>query len=441
MVLLAGVAEAVVTPPVGVEMIEPRGIATTGVHDDLFVRVLGLAGGETRLAIVTMDLLGLDLELLAATRAAVERAAGLPPERVMLTASHTHSAPSTIGWGRGVQARRDRAWDRRVVDALAGCVARALDALVPVTLAVGRQPVQIGANRRLSDVNGTRMVPNPRGPVAPWVDVLRLDRAEGAGAPLAVLFSHACHPVTVHSAGREFSADFPGVACATVRRRLGEGVMAMFAQACGGDINVQPLMGGYAAAERVGTVLGDAAVAAAQTAQQRPVDRLRTAMQEISLPFELLTAEQVEALLARAREGEAALDALGADWLTRYNQRELLLWAERMREFATTQGPRGLPLWVQGFALGDDVAVLGLSHEVFVAYQLFFQERSPFPHTLVLGYTNGCAHYVPTAEEFVLGGYEVIGAPKLYGWPSLRPDCERLVKDSGLAVLSALRPG
>jgi hypothetical protein len=154
-----------------------------------------------------------------------------------------------------------------------------------------------------------------------------------------------------------------------------------------------------------------------------------------------LSAGQVEAILARAREGEAALDALGADWQSRYNQRELVLWAERMREVAQGQGPTGLPLWVQGFALGPDVVLLGLSHEVFVAYQLVLQERSPFAHTLVFGYTNGCAHYVPTAEAFALGGYEVTGAPKLYGWPGLLPECESLVKEASLAVLSELRAG
>ena len=100
-----------------------------------------------------------------------------------------------------------------------------------------------------------------------------------------------------------------------------------------------------------------------------------------------------------------------------------------------------MPFEVQGFSLGEDIALLGLSHEVFVEYQLYLQGHSPFPHTMVFGYTNACADYVPTAEAFVLGGYEVQGAPKLYGWPSLTPACERIVKDAGLGALQMLWQG
>jgi hypothetical protein len=54
---------------------------------------------------------------------------------------------------------------------------------------------------------------------------------------------------------------------------------------------------------------------------------------------------------------------------------------------------------------------------------------------MVAGYTNGCSDYIPTADAFALGGYEVLGGPQAYGMPALTPDCESIVKDACLGAL------
>ncbi|MBV7340012.1 hypothetical protein KFU94_69760, partial [Chloroflexi bacterium TSY] len=108
MSVFANVAEAVVTPPIGVEMIEPRGVPTTGVHDDLYVRTLVLHDGRTTVCIVTMDLLGLDADLLERVQKAVQDQAVLASEQLMLAPSHNHSAPLTMPYDANVQSNRDR---------------------------------------------------------------------------------------------------------------------------------------------------------------------------------------------------------------------------------------------------------------------------------------------------------------------------------------------
>jgi hypothetical protein len=57
---------------------------------------------------------------------------------------------------------------------------------------------------------------------------------------------------------------------------------------------------------------------------------------------------------------------------------------------------------------------------------------------MVFAYTKGCGDYVPTADAFTLGGYEVRIAHKHYCWPELKPDCDRIVRETGLAVLEEL---
>ena len=437
MAIWANVAEAVITPPIGVEMIEPRGVPSTAVHDDLYVRAVSLGDDRTTICVVTMDLLGLDADLLERVRSAVEEQTGLVRERLMLTASHNHSAPLTIPYDVTVQPRRNRDWEAQLVERIADTVARAQTAMVPVSLAVGRADVQVGLNRRLSTLTGTTMSPNPAGPVAPWVDILRVDRS--GNAPLALLFSHAAHPVTVHSTATEFTADYPGAAALTIRNALGAGVTPLFAQGCAADINVVPLRGGFTEAERAGTLLGQAALAAASQARGIAGGTIRIASETVHLDFELMNANVCQAVIQRLQESYSTLQARGADNRTLDQQTIGLAWARKMLGYARdAQSPAGLPFQVQAFALGRDLALVGLSHEPFVEYQLFLQQESPFPHTMVFGYTNGCESYVPTADACYLEGYEAFGAQRLYGVPHLQPSCEQKVKQTCLQILSEL---
>jgi neutral ceramidase len=439
MYTLSGSAvEAIITPPVGVEMLEPRGIPTTGIHDDLYVRVLALGDGKSRLAIVTLDLLGLDDDLLRQVRHAVFTCTGLPFQQLMLNTSHTHSAPVTLACCPGTQEKRNRAWERRMISTTADAVQQALNQLTPVALTAGRAAVALGINRRVSTLSRTRLEDNPYGPTVPWVDVLAVQDAH-TDKPLAVLFSHAAHPVTVHESSTVFTADYPGAAVSTLRQQLGDKVIALFAQGCAGDVNVRAWKGGFPAVKQLGGQLADAVMQAVNTAQPLDAGELRSLHREVYLPFDSVPAAAVDALVARVEESYAALQMMETDKRTLDDEQALLHWARRMRDLAhNREYAPGLLFQVQGFAFGD-WALLGLTHEPFAGYQLLLDAQSPFTHTMILGYTNGCSAYIPTAEAFYLGGYEVHGGPKLYGLPPLRPECEYIIRAVCQDVLAALQ--
>src|SRR5947207_1851784 len=92
-----GVASRVVTPdpllPVsgGVGPSHP----TSRKEGDLEVRALVFAEGETRVAIVSADFLGFPALLGNKARAKVK---GIPPENILIGATHTHSAPDCYGF-------------------------------------------------------------------------------------------------------------------------------------------------------------------------------------------------------------------------------------------------------------------------------------------------------------------------------------------------------
>ena len=51
---------------------------------------------------------------------------------------------------------------------------------------------------------------------------------------MAVLFSYAAHPVSVHSTSTEFTADYPGYAARYIQSRY-PGSIAVFLQGCGAN--------------------------------------------------------------------------------------------------------------------------------------------------------------------------------------------------------------
>ena len=58
-----------------------------------------------------------------------------------------------------------------------------------------------------------------------------------------------------------------------------------------------------------------------------------------------------------------------------------------------------------------DVALVGCNIEPFCEIGLAIKQRSPFPVTFMCGYTNGRMAYMPTADEWAKGGYEVENSP------------------------------
>ena len=65
-----------------------------GVHDDIYVRTLVIDGPWNPLAIVQLDLLCIDKQIYMDTRRTIEKILG--KHHLIVAATHTHSAPSTI---------------------------------------------------------------------------------------------------------------------------------------------------------------------------------------------------------------------------------------------------------------------------------------------------------------------------------------------------------
>jgi hypothetical protein len=458
--LLAGTVRVVITPPVGIHLTGFAGRAPSlGVHDDLFATALVLAepdstSGEasldTRVAIVAVDVLGMYGDQIApAIKAEVERTTGIPGARVLLCCSHTHYGPVFEG-REGGDAPIAVAYREALTHHIAGLVLAASAALRPVNLAVGRGKVKIGINRR--ELRDGRIVlgQNPGGPLDSDVLVWRFDAAASPdtptpdpGAPVgwlrrtpetvATIVNYACHPVSLSGSMRFITADFPGVARAEVERLVGG--TCLYLQGACGNINPSLMAPEWNVPERLGRALGAEATRALLFAEPVESAPLRFTRQETGLPALLpISIEDGERRIADAESERARILAQNKPNPGR------LWWLDRTleRTRAGVESLRtGVPLppvdgTYAALRLGDTALVTNPT-ELFCELGMEIKRESPFPHTAVVGYTDGAIGYVPTPGAYPEGGYEVERASRV------NPGAAAHLQEVSLALLRSLR--
>ncbi|GAB2801828.1 hypothetical protein GCM10027275_55010 [Rhabdobacter roseus] len=108
--------------------------AANGVHDDLWVRALVIDDGQTRLAIASLDLLGLLHSNILSIRLQIPESAGITHS--ILCSTHNHQAPDLLGfWGESpVKSGVNREYLQFVERQAARAMAEAATHLRPTTL-------------------------------------------------------------------------------------------------------------------------------------------------------------------------------------------------------------------------------------------------------------------------------------------------------------------
>ncbi|HEX4485290.1 MAG TPA: hypothetical protein VH088_03435 [Terriglobales bacterium] len=446
--LTGGAAETVITPPVGAPTLGTIQ-RSTGIHDELYARALVLSDGQQKVAILSLDLIGMDFVLADEIRDAITRrtAIGL----VLVHCTHNHSGPFTIPWsvlGPRWILGPGKTWRDGLASQLAELVAQADAKSENVVLRAGRAPVHIGTNRRTATDEGVVMKPNPAGPVVPWVDVLSVGRLDGTA--VAILFSHAAHPVIIHGASREISAEFPGFAAHKLKQRFGNDVVAMFGQAFAANINGDPLRGGISAAEHAGEVLAEAAFQAVLNSKSIPLEEFTITSIHTELPLQTLPAKSEVAQVLRQAEERLALRYGKMDFSDEklWDMQDDVALARSQTESSAAddvQPMEGKAWWMadtvlclrdllqkveQGderplrfdahlLRIGNQWSLLTTTHELFAEYQLLLDKAALAEHNMMLAYTNGCESYIPLDRDLLLGGYEAATFPDL-GGASLR---------------------
>ena len=419
----AGWARGDITPPLGIAMggYWGRTSGALAVHDPLAATVLVLASGKQRAVLVALDLVGLDAATIRQIRRLLTRHLGLDPRGIMVCCSHTHAGPLTMGF-RGM-GDLDQGYLDQVVKTVVDLAADAIVELAAVELGYGRVPVQIGINRRL-----LRRGEAADGLVVPYAHILQINTPNGKGL---TLFNHACHPVVLGNANHSISAEFPGAAVRCVEDHTGG--LAVFINGACGDINPRTTGADFAVVEALGRQLGQAVLAGLGDIRPLEGDRLRYLVDRLELPLmpsPPALSLGVERSILRLK-AQIAKHRAGGDKWAQLVPRAHLEWALELQKLGPAQS-RSQVFEVQALGIGG-LCLLGMEGEIFARYQLDLEQGQS---TVLCGFANGCIGYVPTADEYQWGGYEIDEAYKVY--PTVQmiaPQSEALIRQRAAALV------
>ncbi|MEN6401785.1 MAG: hypothetical protein ABFD94_07550 [Armatimonadia bacterium] len=400
--LRAGFAAVDITPPLGVFLAGHfNARQSIGIHDPLTAQVILFERGEERLALVGTDLIGIPAELTGLVRDRLQQALGLPGERVMLWATHTHAGPIM---NQGGSEGRDEEYFQVLAAKLAGAVIAASHDLREVNVRIGwGEEARIAYNRRYRLKDGSVRtnpgVGNPEisrvdGPADPTVGALFIADAEGLQA---VLVNFACHLDVLGNGNFLYSADYPYYLRQTLEKAFGRSLVIPFANGPCGNINHinvfgNKRQGGYDHAQMMGMMLAGEVLKIEGRAEPLAVDALGGKSQTLELPrrpYSDAELAEFHAIIADDRIADRAYPKIRAR--THLKQHE--------------QGKAVAPVEVQTLKLGD-LALFGIPGEYFVEYGLQLRQKSSAAHTFIVELANDCIGYIPTPEAFDEGGYE-----------------------------------
>ena len=394
----AGLAQIAITPeyPMWMAGYASRTKPSEGKVHDLFAKALAIEDAHaTRLVIVTTDLIGIPRSVRDWLAKRVRDQYDLPPEALLLNASHTHCGPELRASKAslyGLDSQRIQQASRYVEalqQQLLDLVGAALHDMEPAQLGYTHGRAGFAMNRRLPTENGIQNRPHPDGPVDHDVPVLRIETSEGQLR--AVLFGYACHNTTLSF--YQFCGDYAGYAQEYLERAH-PGITAMFIAGCGADQNPQPrrtleLCQQHGRALAIG-------VEAALLGPTKPIaGPLRLALDEVELRF---ADPPGRGELERQRESG-----------DQYDKRRAVVLLEQLEKEG--QIDSSYPYLTQVAAFGDDLLLIALAGEVVIDYSLRFKlELGGRGPVWVAGYSNDVFGYVPSLRVLQEGGYEGGGA-------------------------------
>lgn len=421
----AGIARHKITPPIGVDL--TGYVARLGpsnkVHDDLFATALVLDDGATRIGIVTVDIVGMDMAQDAALRESISKATGIDPNNLLIASSHTHAGPA-IGVLREC-GEPDEGIVRRLWSQIAPAAKEANENLVDARLSYVRAESDMGWNRRHWVVDaGVQQSPTSG---------LITDREAGAiliemdGRKPVMLFNYACHGVVLGGDNQEISADWIGAAREALEASGSVGT-AVFLQGCCGNIN-PPGHGGFDQVRKTGEMVANPLLEALANAKPMDDPKIKVAWKEVALPFMPLPSEQELAQEITFRRGEIEkAQAKGAAIDLKVHIAHLG-WAQDALKMVNDEGgPESVKIGLQAIAI-DGVVLASLPGEAFCEYGLEFRKMTEAA-VMPVGYANGNIGYIPTAEAYKEGGYEVNDAIKYYAVKMIGPESEGIIVDA-----------
>ena len=391
-----------------------------GVVDRLHARCIVLDDGTTKIAIVVVDSCMVPRDLLDEAKALAAKATGIPVNRMLISATHTHSAPAAMG---ALGTDRDDAYCAFLPARIARGIQLAHDnlELARVGWAKSRDPENVyhrrwlmkegkAATNPFSGKTNDRAQMNPghnnpnkirrTGTVDDEVWVLSIQSTEGR--PIALLANYSTH----YAGSPALSSDYFGAFAEKIEKELtltlGKGgqerrappPVAIMSNGTSGDTNCIDFTRGDRRKFTYHTVAEDTARAAMEAYEKiKYVDYAPIEMEEslLTLDVRMPTDDEV----AKAKAFLATEEGKKLRSIKAVYARETVLLSEM---------PATRQLKIQAIRIGG-LGITAMPNEVFTATGLAIKKESPLAATFNISLANGAEGYIPPPDQHKLGGY------------------------------------
>lgn len=362
--LKVGAATRVITPdpllPISGGIGTPSPV--TQKRGDLFARAMVLEKDGTRVAIVSVDMLGWTSVLADRSRALVR---GIPPENILIGATHGHSSPDPYGFpdaeGKTYADIKYLDW---CVEQIAEAIQEAFDTRKPASLkiAVGEAEGKIAYNYYAPQLY------DPRCGVIQAVGTSGRNKDK----VIATLVNYAIHPEVLGPKRGILSPDLCGPLYDRIESSVGG--VAIFMNGAQGGMVTADTRRGEASEEntwqeciRIGTLLADEALRIVEGAEKQDNPQVTSMSREIAFPID---SEIMRYILKHSPLNLSS--AMGGDSVvTQLNYLEL-----------------------------GTARVLTIPGEALPNIGYYLKRKLDTPHAFLFGLTNDAFGYIMVKEDY-----------------------------------------
>ncbi len=375
-VLRAGFAKIDITPEIPVKLYgySARKTSSEGVHDPLSARVAVFEKTGKKVVLVSSDLGSYGNEVFPVIQKSILEKFKLKESELFLSTIHTHSSP-ILSLNKETGDPNNIRYTEELNQKLLKVIGEAIDNLKPVQVSAGVGSSPVGSNRRETRADGTiTLGRNPYGTTDKEVLVMKITGTDGNA--VGAIFDYATHSTSLGPRNMLVSGDVLGLSAQFTEKILGKDVITpVFAGASGNidpwyrvlpEFNTEP--GWIPEPVLLGTLLGEEVVTVFRNIKgQIQGDEISTSFTTIECP---------------RRKTEDTNQAENAQQET-------------------------VPVKITAARIGDDVAFIGFNVEMLTEIGMKIKASSPFKHTFIITHCNGSSGYLPPAELYKEGGYEV----------------------------------
>jgi len=379
------------------------------VDDPLFVRALVMDDGTTRIAMAVVDSCLISAEMFDRVKKSVAEATNLPTDRIMISTTHCHSAPSVLevlgsgvdqhyaDWLPGRIAESIIQANANLVDATSGFAAESDAENVFCRRFIMKSGTAWTENRAFTGSPGDIAQMNPVGKQTdivcptgrpdPTVSVWAATKTDGT--PLVIFGNYSTH----YAGAEHISADYFAVFAERISELLGAGndFLGVMSNGTSGDTNCIDFRTPGRTFDRFS--VGESVALAAHRAYKKIAFSRSVIVDMVEQTMEIGIRKPTFEQVALAERHLAGMD--GPKTIEDVYARETLILDDY---------PDTVRLKLQAIRIGD-LGIVAIPCEVYCATGREIREASPFSHTFVVSHANGAFGYLPTADSFLLGGY------------------------------------